>query len=317
MRNATLPTLLNESSAVVNVASVPQRSPFRYPGGKTWFVPYLRSWLLLLARKPRVFIEPFAGGGIASLTVAMENLAERVVMAELDSRVAAVWKTILGSEVNWLIDRIRGFEITREAVIAELCREPGSEEELAFQTILRNRVQRGGIIAPGASLVKNGENNKGVASRWYPETLSRRIQEIHRVRERIEFHHRDAFDVIRDHASRKSAAFFVDPPYTAGGKSAGSRLYLHNHIDHSALFTEVASVNGDVLLTYDESAEVRRLAGDHAFYCHSVAMKNTHHTQMAELAITNFPMSNRLPPTAPTEALLCETPPALRSGKLR
>ena len=24
----------------VNVASVPHRSPFRYPGGKTWLVPY-------------------------------------------------------------------------------------------------------------------------------------------------------------------------------------------------------------------------------------------------------------------------------------
>lgn len=28
---------------VVNVASVPQRSPFRYPGGKTWLVPVVRK----------------------------------------------------------------------------------------------------------------------------------------------------------------------------------------------------------------------------------------------------------------------------------
>lgn len=27
---------------IVNVASVPQRSPFRYPGGKTWLVPHIR-----------------------------------------------------------------------------------------------------------------------------------------------------------------------------------------------------------------------------------------------------------------------------------
>ncbi|MBN2594284.1 MAG: hypothetical protein JXA81_12320, partial [Sedimentisphaerales bacterium] len=32
-------------SKVVNVASVPLRSPFRYPGGKTWLVPYVRQWL--------------------------------------------------------------------------------------------------------------------------------------------------------------------------------------------------------------------------------------------------------------------------------
>jgi len=30
---------------VVNVASVPQRSPFRYPGGKTWLIPVVRKWL--------------------------------------------------------------------------------------------------------------------------------------------------------------------------------------------------------------------------------------------------------------------------------
>jgi DNA adenine methylase len=238
----------------------------------------------------------------------MEDLADRVVMAELDSRVAAVWQTILGSEVNWLVDRIRNFEITRESVIRELCREPQTEEELAFQTILRNRVQRGGIIAPGASLVKSGENNRGVASRWYPETLSRRIQEIHRVRDRIEFHHRDAFDVIRTHAARKSAAFFIDPPYTAGGKKAGSRLYLHNHIDHRVLFSTMAAVAGDVLLTYDDSAEVQQLADDFGFFPYRVAMKSTHHAHMAELAITNFPLSNRLPAPPAPEALLCEKP---------
>jgi DNA adenine methylase len=87
----------------------------------------------------------------------MENLADQVVMAELDSRVAAVWKTVLGDDAGWLVDRIRGFQISREAVVAELCREPEAERELAFQTIVRNRVQRGGIIAPGASLVKNGK----------------------------------------------------------------------------------------------------------------------------------------------------------------
>lgn len=30
---------------VVNVATVPQRSPLRYPGGKTWLVPHVRAWL--------------------------------------------------------------------------------------------------------------------------------------------------------------------------------------------------------------------------------------------------------------------------------
>ena len=84
-----------DASKPINVASVPQRSPFRYPGGKTWLVPYIRSWLSQANQKPKEFIEPFVGGGIISLTVAAEHLAEHVVMMELDEDVS--------SEVGWLV----------------------------------------------------------------------------------------------------------------------------------------------------------------------------------------------------------------------
>src|SRR5713226_5124115 len=92
---------------VVNVASVPQLSPFRYPGGKTWLVPYIRRWLSLFIRQQNnlapirsaEFIEPFAGGGIISLTVAAENLANHITMIEIDEDVAAVWQTIFHEEL--------------------------------------------------------------------------------------------------------------------------------------------------------------------------------------------------------------------------
>ncbi len=302
---------LSDSPAVVNVASVPQRSPFRYPGGKTWFVPYLREWLRGLPRKPSVFVEPFAGGGIASLTAVMEGLAQRAVMAELDSGVATVWKVILRDEdtAAELVSRIRTFSITREAVIEELCRHPKDEVHLAFQTILRNRVQRSGILAPGASLVKDGENNRGVASRWYPETLAKRIQAIGAVRDRIEFLHKDAFDVIPRFAKQTTATYFIDPPYTAGGKSAGSRLYEHNHVDHAGLFGLLEGVAGSVMLTYDESVEVRSLAMRHGFSVREIPMKNAHHNRLHELALTN----RRFEPTGPeaeqNPLLLAEAPP--------
>jgi DNA adenine methylase len=217
----------------------------------------------------------------------MENLADHVVMAELDSNVAVVWKVVLSNASTELIRRIRRFEISRVAVVAELCREPRDELDLAFQTILRNRVQRGGILAPGASLMKNGENNVGVASRWYPETLARRIAAINAARNKIEFFHKDAFDVIPKYLRDKTAAFFVDPPYTAGGKSAGRRLYLHSSIDHNSLFDLLENAAGEVMLTYDDAKEVRDLATAHGFFIKPIAMKTTHHTRMHELAITN------------------------------
>lgn len=69
---------------VANVATVPQRSPLRYPGGKTWLVPHIREWLRKTA--PEILIEPFAGGAIVSLTA---------VMIELDRDVAAFWRSAL------------------------------------------------------------------------------------------------------------------------------------------------------------------------------------------------------------------------------
>jgi len=56
-------------------------------------------------------------------------------------------------------------------VDAALAKEADTTRDLAFQTILRNRVNRGGILVDGAGRVKHGENGKGLTSRWYPETL--------------------------------------------------------------------------------------------------------------------------------------------------
>ena len=111
---SSLFTLLDASkidvSKSINVASVPQRSLFRYPGGKTWLVPYIRSWMMTLQSRTTSFIELFAGGGIVSLTVAAEGLAEQVILVELDDDVAAVWLTSLNDQRDWLAQQIIEFE---------------------------------------------------------------------------------------------------------------------------------------------------------------------------------------------------------------
>ncbi len=274
-----------EREKPVNVASVPQRSPFRYPGGKTWLVPLFRRWMGSFQKHPARLVEPFAGGGIISLTAAFEMLADFVVMVELDSQIAAVWQTILGGESKWLAKRILNFELSPESARRELAKIPKSLAEQAFQTILKNRTAHGGILAEGAGVLKNGENGKGILSRWYPQTIARRITNIDVVANRIEFIHGNAFDVMRRYRENQDTVFFIDPPYTAGGKNAGSRLYTHSVIDHEELFAACESLNGDFLMTYDNSDEVRELARRHGFKTKAVPMKNTHHAEMSELLI--------------------------------
>jgi DNA adenine methylase len=220
------------SDRPVNVSSVPQRSPFRYPGGKTWLVPYIRDWLRSRYRQPNRLIEAFAGGAIVSLTAGFEGLTKHVIFCELDAEVAAVWRIVLNGQSEWLASKILNFDLT-EANAREVLQGTSTElRERAFRCILRNRVQRGGIMAWGAGLVKSGENGRGINSRWYPETLARRIREINSLKDRFSFVEGDGFDLIREHQSDPDTAFYIDPPYT----KAARRLYSAWDVDHRRLF---------------------------------------------------------------------------------
>ena len=278
----------NEGAVIekpTNVASVPQRSPFRYPGGKTWLVPRFRQWMRSFSVRPDILIEPFAGGAVLGLTAAFEHLANKVLLVELDEQVAAVWETILSDDVHWLVQRILSFELNIESVTNILGRRPKLRREMAFQTLLKNRTAHGGILAGGAGRIKNGENGKGIHSRWYPETIAKRISAIVSVSSKIEFYHADAFDVLDKYKSAKNMVFFIDPPYTAGGKRAGSRLYNHSFVDHSRLFSLAKEMEGDFLMTYDNAVEVQKMADEYGFETRAIPMKNTHHAELDELLV--------------------------------
>ncbi len=286
-QSALFPEFLDEieTPKPVNVASVPQRSPFRYPGGKTWVVPTFRQWMAHIYPKPGILVEPFAGGGIISLTALFENLVEKVVMVELDEEIAAFWQSIVNREAEWLANRVLTFDLTKEAVIRELKKTPNTQREKAFQTILKNRTFHGGILAEGSGFLKYGEKGKGIRSRWYPETLAKRLLNLRHVAARIDFRRGDGLEVIEDFATNQDAVHFIDPPYTAGGKKAGRRLYKHYNLDHELLFTVCESLKGDFLITYDNAEEVKRMARNHGFQMRLIPMTNTHHATMEELVV--------------------------------
>jgi len=272
----------NSPLQAVNVAQVPQRSPFRYPGGKTWLVPYVRRWLRYLGPPVEFFVEPFAGGAIAALTAVFEDLANHAVLVELDEDVASVWQTILRGNWRALVDRIADFQPTREAVQAVLTDQNTSREHRAFVTIVRNRIARGGILAPGAGIVRNGENGRGLASRWYPDTLCRRIEEIAARRSRFSILCTDGLKVLQAYRNAGDCVFFVDPPYTVSGR----RLYRYCDIDHAALFATLARLKGSFLTTYDDAPEIRGLAEAQGLKTVGIAMKTTHHAPKTELLIS-------------------------------
>ena len=90
---------------------------------------------------------------------------------------------------------------------------------------------------------------------------------------------------MQEFTTNSTTVFFIDPPYTAGGKKAGNRLYKHYDLDHERLFTLCKSLKGDFLITYDNAEEVKRMARNHRFQMRLIPMTNTHHATMEELVI--------------------------------
>lgn len=267
---------------VVNVASVPQRSPFRYPGGKTWLVPTVRRWFSGASADSHL-IEPFAGGGIISLTAAAENYFKHITMVELDDDMAAAWQTILSEDSQWLMEQISTFDVTAEGVNRVIAHASDGMKERGFATIVRNRTSHGGILAKGSGFIKAGENGKGLGSRWYATTLVRRIADINRIANRINFIHGDAFDTIEKYLDDENVFFFIDPPYTI----AGRRLYNHYVVDHQRIFKMASKMKGHFLLTYDDTQEVQGWAEKYNLEYRRIPMQTTHLVTKEELLISD------------------------------
>lgn len=259
-------------------------SPFRFPGGKTWLVPTVLSWLNDREDRPHTFLEPFAGGASVGLSVARAKACEHVVLVERDDDVAAVWTVLLSAtarDFDRLCTLVSTFVVTRESVEWLLDSDPVSAVDRAFVTIVRNRCQRGGVLAHGAGLMRRGENDNGLSSRWYADTLVRRFHSVAQLRDRVTFVHGDGLDQL---SLRPYAAVFADPPYTAGSR-VGARLYRHHDLDHEALFGLLALHRGPVVATYDDVPAVRDLAIKHGLHTERVGMRTTHHITKTELLL--------------------------------
>ncbi len=229
-----------------------------------------------------------------SLTAVMEGLVQRSLMAEIDPDVAAFWEATLHHSDD-MIARVRQFDpdISYDAVQRFAEQESDNVVEQGFRALVLNRTRRGGILAEGASLIRSGENGSGIASRWYPDTIAQRLGAIAEHADRIDFRETDGVELLREtliSVEPSQTVVFIDPPYTAGGKRPGLRLYNHNNVDHPRLFAILAESGADFLMTYDVSERILELVARHNFHAVRVVMKNTHHYRQGELAITRRPV---------------------------
>ena len=234
-------------------------SPLRYPGGKARLAPFL-SDLLKDQRKPlpRVFVEPFAGGAGAGLSLLQEGAIEHLVLNDSHPGIAAFWLSVL-HHTDEFCDLIRSTPASLDNWYwaKSILDNPSGADTvtLGFATFFLNRTNHSGIIEKARPIGGLKQNGK-----YKIDALIARVRNVAAMGSRIEVFQRDGVDFIKDYASVdnvREVFVFVDPPYVVKGHQLYEFAFTQQ--DHERLANALCLVPYRWVLTYDDSPVVRGL----------------------------------------------------------
>lgn len=237
-------------------------SPLRYPGGKAKLSSFLGKVLDKKDSKKIVFVEPYAGGAGAALSLLFAGKVSKIVINDLDPAIFSFWKAAV-FETDRFIRKIQGINLT----VAEWQRQhaiyknkSSSEFNLGFATFFLNRTNRSGIIEGGPI---GGIDQKGewkINARFNKEGLIERLKVLKKFRKKIVVTNLDGIDLLRSLEKKLNASdhfIFLDPPYINKGKL----LYLNHYLkeNHESLAAFLKDSGLEWVMTYDDTQYIRKL----------------------------------------------------------
>lgn len=238
-------------------------SPLRYPGGKGRMGPWLAGLMRANGLKGGCYVEPYAGGAGAALFLLLQGYAGRIVINDADPAIYAFWDAVVNN-TEALVRKIAQTAPTMEARadakrILE-CTDDHDRIDVAFATFLVNRTSRSGILNGGVIGGKAQDGAYKLDARYNRENLIMRIEAIGALREKIQVYGLDALDFLQKVGEKlppKKVLIYLDPPYYV----KGSQLYrnCYQHEDHVAVGKVVKSLSRPVLVTYDDTSEIRQI----------------------------------------------------------
>lgn len=246
------------------IAKRPQVSPLRYPGGKAALYPRLRELIRNNGLAGCTYVEPYAGGAGAALSLLATGQVARIIINDLDPAISAFWTTLV-QEPDLMIKRIRKIKLDvrewRKQKAIYMAANEAETSELGFATFYLNRTNRSGVLNGGPIGGLDQSGSYKIDARFNREGLEERVRIISLYGDRITVSSRDGLDVIKDATRRSDTFVYADPPYF---EKAGS-LYLNafkaaNHEALAKVLNQRAKKNW--VLTYDNVVQVPMLYGE-------------------------------------------------------
>lgn len=245
-------------------------SPLRYPGGKARMHAFLTEHFNAqdtLMGGCEIWIEPFAGGAGAGLTMLARDAVDELWIADKHPGIAALWQALIDDTAGFA-ERIADINPTLDtyrAAQATLTDTRATQEDLGMAAFLINRCSRSGIIHPSAGPIGGWHQTGrwGLADRYNGPALAERIMHLapYTAQHRIRFLGTEAMTVIEEldgsFGIEDEVFVFADPPYIR----EGGRLYANafTEPDHHRLAAALNQCPAHWVATYDDEPAVLEL----------------------------------------------------------
>lgn len=279
-------------------------SPLRYPGAKRRLSSYIAESLALNDFKPKLLVEPLAGGASVSLELLARGAVEKIALGERDPLVAAFWKLVF-TDHEKLLEAFHALPVNVRTWTKLKHLESKKDLDRAVACLYLNRTSFSGILAPSAGPI-GGTSQKGeykIDCRMAPERLDRRIREIAALSDKVAFINAGDWKTTLARARSRGLPasdvfYYFDPPFY----QKADRLYRYAFADedHRALRNTLVRLKAPWLLSYDPAEFIAELYRDHGInhieFLYS-ASGSSGRGRMNELVITslkNVPTQSRV-----------------------
>lgn len=248
-------------------------SPLRYPGSKRGLVDYIKAAIKLNALTPKLYVEPFVGGGSVAINLLQEELVERVILVDLDPWITSFWETVF-SDTKWLIRKIQTMEVSLENWRKFKRYRPRTVRNQALTCFFLNRTSFSGILEERAGPIggKEQASDYPIDCRFTAttrKTIIGRIEQIAEFRDRVDgiwnCSWKNAIQRIHKeqqegHFPSTDVFYYFDPPFF----EEADALYRYYFVDkdHEELRDCLLSLQDKWILSYDSAEQVENLYGE-------------------------------------------------------
>ena len=220
---------------------VSDKSPLRYPGGKSRAVDRIRRFI---PNGVSALCAPFLGGASVELACAADSVM--VYGSDAFEPVINFWKQAKNNPEK-LAERVRiRYPLTRTKFysLQKQFHKVTDPVERAAVFYVLNRASFSGTTLSGG--MSPGH------PRFTPSSIAR-LGKFHAPLLTVE-----CLDYRKALALHSDKFLYLDPPYNNGGKLYGNRGDMHTNFDHEELAAHLKSRDGWVL-SYNDSPEILRL----------------------------------------------------------